>query len=76
MDNGDWAALAGIVGTILGTVSVWVRMWFQSKKLDHDYRMAELEKRPTGLEVMRGIVVQHTPQPAGPQHATNPQGGA
>jgi len=49
MDNGDWAALAGIVSAVLGTLTVWVRMWYATKKLDHDFRMEQLKsKTPEG----------------------------
>lgn len=40
MDNGDWAALAGIVGTVIGAVSMWAKMYFADRR---DQRAHELE---------------------------------
>jgi len=40
MDNGDWAALTGVVAAVISAVSMWLRMWFNDRR---DQRAHELE---------------------------------
>lgn len=40
MDNGDWAALTGVVTAVIGAVSMWLRMYFADRR---DQRAHELE---------------------------------